>query len=63
MPVYTHDEFNPDVSVGYLTKRIYQAALVGMEPVFAAENISHLQWSALMSIWFGRSAHVPRARP
>jgi len=54
VPVYSHEEFNPDVSVGYLTKRIYQAALVGLEPIFAAEGITHLQWSALVSIWYER---------
>lgn len=54
MAVYTHEEFNPDVSVGYLTKRIYQTTLVGLEPIFAAEGITHLQWSALVSIWYGR---------
>lgn len=54
MPVYTHEEFNPDVSVGYLTKRIYQTALIGLEPIFAEEGITHLQWSALVSIWYGR---------
>ena len=56
MAIYTREEFNPDISVGYLTKRIYQTALVGMEPVFAAEDISHLQWSALVSVWYGRGA-------
>ncbi|MEO7170922.1 MAG: MarR family winged helix-turn-helix transcriptional regulator [Sphingomonas sp.] len=54
MPVYTREEFNPDVSVGYLTKRIYQSALVGLEPIFVEEGISHLQWSALVSIWYDR---------
>ena len=56
MPIYSHDKFNPDISVGYLAKRIFQAAQVGLEPVFDKEGISHLQWSALVSIWFGRGA-------
>lgn len=54
MPIYTHEKFNPDISVGYLTKRIFQTALVGLEPIFAAEDVTHLQWSALVSIWFER---------
>lgn len=31
------DEFDPERSVGYLTKRAYQLARIGMEPVFENE--------------------------
>ena len=41
MAIYQPEEFNPDVSVGYLCRRIFQASLVGLEPAFAGEGISY----------------------
>lgn len=42
--------FDPERSVGYLTKRVFQLARIGMEPVFQDEEVSHVQWSALMAL-------------
>lgn len=53
MPIYQPESFTPDISVGYLTKRIFQTTLKGLEPAFAGEDISYLQWSALISVWYG----------
>lgn len=49
------DEFDPERSVGYLTKRAYQLARIGMEPVFENEEVTHVQWSALMALLYGWS--------
>ena len=47
------EEFDPERSVGYLTKRAYQLARIGMEPVFENEEVTHVQWSALMALLYG----------
>ncbi|CAM3152289.1 MULTISPECIES: MarR family winged helix-turn-helix transcriptional regulator [Sphingomonas] len=47
------DSFDPERSVGYLTKRVFQLARIGLEPVFADEEVTHVQWSALMALQFG----------
>ncbi len=49
----TYDSFDPERSVGYLTKRVFQLARIGLEPVFADEEITHIQWSALMALHYG----------
>jgi DNA-binding MarR family transcriptional regulator len=54
MASYDPATFNPDMSVGYLAKRIFQTSLVGLEPAFVDEDVSYLQWSALVSILYGR---------
>jgi DNA-binding MarR family transcriptional regulator len=54
MPFYAESEFAPDVSIGYLVRRAHQLAGVAMEPVFAAEGLTGMQWSALVSIFFQR---------
>ena len=56
MTSYDPATFNPDISVGYLSKRILQTPLIGLEPAFAGENISYLQWAALVSVLYGRAA-------
>lgn len=56
MTAYDSATFNPDISVGYLAKRIHQMAGSGLERVFANEDITYLQWSALVSIHYGRGA-------
>jgi DNA-binding MarR family transcriptional regulator len=53
---YDPATFSPDVSVGYLSKRIYQLSLVRLDQAFEGENISYLQWAALASILDGRGA-------
>ena len=45
--------FDPERSVGYLTKRCFQLARIGLEPVFAHEEVTHIQWSALMALQYG----------
>ena len=47
------DPFDPERSVGYLTKRVFQLARIGLEPVFADEEVTHVQWSALMALQYG----------
>ena len=54
MAFYEPDQFNPDRSVGYLSRRVYQIAQQGMAPLFEEEGLSYLQWSALVSIWYER---------
>ena len=54
MGFYSDADFVPDVSVGYLCKRVHQLAQAGLEPVFAREGLTNVQWHALISIRFGR---------
>jgi DNA-binding MarR family transcriptional regulator len=61
MATYDSSTFNPDVSVGYLAKRIHQASLVGLEPAFSGENISYVQWAALVSVWYGGNGTTCKA--
>ena len=56
MEFYSDADFLPDCSIGYLAKRVHQLAQAGLEPVFAAEGLSFVQWHALLSIHFGRGA-------
>ena len=56
MSFYTSESFTPDTSVGFLAKRVFQTATLALEPIFAAEGISYVQWSAMVSIWYGRAA-------
>ena len=56
MGFYSDAEFVPDVSVGYLCKRVAQLSQAGLEPVFAREGLTNIQWHALTSIYFGRGA-------
>lgn len=51
---YTAENYSPDISVGYLAKQVYQITLKGLEPAFVGEDVSYLQWSALVSILYGR---------
>ena len=54
MAIYSDSYFEPDCSIGYLARRIYQLSSEGLEPVFAPEGLTLTQWSALVSIYFGR---------
>lgn len=56
MGFYSDADFSPDCSIGYLSKRIYQLAQAGLEPVFATEGLTFVQWHALLSIYLGRGA-------
>ena len=56
MGFYTEASFEPDCSLGYLVRRSHQLGFTALEPVFAAEGLNGTQWSALVSIWFGRGA-------
>lgn len=56
MGFYGESDFIPDQSIGYLVRRAQQLGTVGLEPVFAGEGLTSTQWSALVSIWFGRGA-------
>lgn len=55
MTFYKDDEFTPETSVGYLTKRVNQLSMQRLEPVFAASGITYLQWAALVSIWWWKN--------
>lgn len=54
MVFYREQEFEPECSIGYLVRRAHQLGGAGLEPIFLAEGLSGIQWSALVSIWFGR---------
>lgn len=54
MGFYSATDFEPDCSVGYLARRVHQLAQVGLEPVFAEQGLTNIQWHALISIHFER---------
>lgn len=54
MAFYSTNDFTPDCSIGYLVRRSYQIGVAALEPMFAEEGTSGIQWSALMSLWFER---------
>jgi DNA-binding MarR family transcriptional regulator len=56
MGFYSDSDFIPDVSIGWLCKRVSQLSTAGLEPVFAREGLTNVQWHALISIYFGRAA-------
>lgn len=56
MQFYSPDDFEPGCSIGYLVRRTYQIGLAALEPMFAEEGLSGIQWSALMSLWFERGS-------
>jgi DNA-binding MarR family transcriptional regulator len=56
MAFYSNDDFEPDCALGYLARRVHQAGQVALEPMFAEEGLTGMQWSALMSIWFERGS-------
>jgi DNA-binding MarR family transcriptional regulator len=56
MAFYSNDDFEPDCALGYLARRVHQAGQVALEPMFAEEGLTGIQWSALMSIWFERGS-------
>lgn len=55
MAYYTAATFEPDTSVGYLAKRVFQLSAAGLEPMFAEEGTTLTQWSALVSLHYGRA--------
>lgn len=57
MGFYSAADFHPDISIGYLSKRVHQLTLAGLDPVFAREGLSNIQWHALISIYFERGAN------
>jgi DNA-binding MarR family transcriptional regulator len=62
MRFYAPDAFTPEVSVGYLARRVYQCSLDRLAPAFAAEGVSATQWAALVSIWKGHTTCAAIAR-
>jgi DNA-binding MarR family transcriptional regulator len=56
MAFYSESAFEPDISIGYLIRRVHQLGGAALEPVFAKQGLSYTQWQALVSIWFGRGA-------
>lgn len=53
MRFYADSDYGPENSPGYLAKRIFRLSAAGLEPRLEAEGVSYLQWSALVSIFFG----------
>ena len=56
MGFYTAADFQPDISIGYLSKRVSHLTQLGLQPVFAREGLSNIHWHALIAIHFGRGA-------
>ena len=54
MGFYSDADFTPDISVGYLCRRVHQLAQEGLEPMFAREGLTYNQWHALISVYFAR---------
>ena len=54
MGFYSDADFFPDNSIGFLCKRVHQLAQAGLEPAFAEEGLTFVQWHALISIHFER---------
>lgn len=55
-PVSFYDTTNlyPDSSIGYLVRVCNQLGMAQLDRVFADEGLTAVQWSALISILFGR---------
>ena len=45
----------PETSIGFLSKRVFQAATAALEPIFVAEDTTYVQWSAMTALWSGRA--------
>ena len=56
MAAYSLSDFSPDQSIGYLAKRVTQDARALIEPSFADAEVTYTEWSALVSIYFGKGA-------
>lgn len=54
MSFYSDANFYPDESIGYLIRVCQQHASARLDQLFADEELSHVQWTALISIRFGR---------
>jgi DNA-binding MarR family transcriptional regulator len=52
---YTSANFLPDCSLGYLVRRCHQLGQIAMEPLFARQGLSGMQWSALVAVLVGRA--------
>ncbi len=53
MGFYSGTNFYPESSVGYLLRVCQQHSVAALDAAIAAEGISAVQWSALISIHFG----------
>ena len=56
MDFYTKEAFGPDCSLGFLARRLHQGVQGALEPLFAEAGPTMTQWSAMVSIWFGRAS-------
>lgn len=54
MQFYESEEMRPDRSIGYLAKRLMQMSNSALEPRFAGERVTFVQWTALVSIALGQ---------
>jgi DNA-binding MarR family transcriptional regulator len=63
MAFYDTVPFLPESSIGYLSRRFTQAQAAALEPIFAAEGITMVHWSALIRIHFqGTTTGIEVAR-
>lgn len=62
MRFYSAETFGPEVSVGYLVRRVHQLGQDRLAPLFAAEGLTGTQWSALVAVWHGRTTCADVAR-
>ncbi|MDP1027733.1 MarR family transcriptional regulator [Sphingomonas sp. KR1UV-12] len=49
---YSDTGYSPDRSIGYLVRRAHLLGSSALEPMFASEGLTGMQWSALVLIWF-----------
>lgn len=54
MAHYSRDNFYPESSIGYLMRVCHQLGIAHLDAVFAPEELTGVQWSALISIHVGR---------
>lgn len=54
MQFYESEDMRPERSIGYLAKRLMQLSHSALEPRFAGERVTFVQWTVLVSIALGQ---------
>lgn len=62
MRFYSADTFGPEMSIGYLVRRVHQLGQDRLAPLFEAEGLTGTHWSALVAVWHGRTTCADVAR-
>jgi DNA-binding MarR family transcriptional regulator len=52
-PFYQVDEFNPDISIGYLLRRLHRISVSQTEKAFDGSDVTFTQWIALALLSHG----------